>query len=75
MKNAPSVSGYSLVFASPMAAYFLLFFAAPLVVLDEIDGMEGGAVADLVKILRASSSPLAWAGARGGKGRAGARGG
>jgi putative spermidine/putrescine transport system permease protein len=33
MKSAPSVSGYSLVFASPLAAYFLLFFAAPLVVL------------------------------------------
>jgi putative spermidine/putrescine transport system permease protein len=33
MKTAPSVSGYSLVFASPLAAYFLLFFAAPLVVL------------------------------------------
>ncbi|WP_088287466.1 ABC transporter permease [Ideonella sp. A 288] len=33
MKSAPSVSGYSLAFASPLAAYFLLFFAAPLVVL------------------------------------------
>lgn len=33
MKSAPSVSGYSLGFASPLAAYFLLFFAAPLVVL------------------------------------------
>jgi putative spermidine/putrescine transport system permease protein len=32
MKSVPSVSGYSLVFASPLAAYFLLFFAAPLVV-------------------------------------------
>lgn len=33
MKSAASVSGYSLAFATPLAAYFLLFFAAPLVVL------------------------------------------
>jgi putative spermidine/putrescine transport system permease protein len=33
MNSAPSVSGYSLAFASPLAVYFLLFFAAPLVVL------------------------------------------
>lgn len=33
MNSVPSVSGYSLAFASPLAVYFLLFFAAPLVVL------------------------------------------
>ena len=33
MKSVASVSGYSLAFASPLAVYFLLFFAAPLLVL------------------------------------------
>ncbi len=33
MKSVPSVSGYSLAFAMPLAGYFLLFFAAPLLVL------------------------------------------
>ena len=33
MKSVPSVSGYSLTFAMPLAGYFLLFFAAPLLVL------------------------------------------
>lgn len=33
MKAPPSVSGYSLAFATPLAAYFLLFFLAPLAVL------------------------------------------
>ena len=45
-----------------------------LVVLDEIDGMEGAAVADLVKILKGSTAPLgrgAGGGRRGGGGGAG----
>jgi putative spermidine/putrescine transport system permease protein len=33
MKAPPSVSGYSLAFATPLAGYFLLFFLAPLAVL------------------------------------------
>ena len=33
MNRAAPVSGYSLVFASPLATYFLLFFLAPLVLL------------------------------------------
>jgi len=33
MKNAVSVSGYSVAFAAPLAVYFLLFFVAPLAVL------------------------------------------
>jgi putative spermidine/putrescine transport system permease protein len=33
MKTPASVSGYSLVFATPLATYFVLFFLAPLVLL------------------------------------------
>ena len=33
MKTAPSVSGYSLAFATPLAGWFALFFLAPLAVL------------------------------------------
>jgi putative spermidine/putrescine transport system permease protein len=33
MKPAPSLTGYGLGFASPLAAYFVLFFVAPLAVL------------------------------------------
>src|SRR5450755_1977444 len=33
MKTAPSASGYSLAFATPLAGWFVLFFLAPLAVL------------------------------------------
>jgi putative spermidine/putrescine transport system permease protein len=33
MKTAPSLTGYGLGFASPLASYFVLFFVAPLAVL------------------------------------------
>jgi putative spermidine/putrescine transport system permease protein len=33
MNSPPSVSGYSLAFATPLATYFVLFFLAPLVLL------------------------------------------
>ena len=33
MKNPASVSGHSVVFATPLATYFVLFFVAPLLLL------------------------------------------